>query len=88
MRPGEPALSLRMKGVVECIKEMGMESQVAVLENGDCQSAEGAKGVRIRSGVTSVMLARAAESNPSCFAEGPVRDAEMVMIPEYLRLVS
>ena len=33
------------------------------------------------------MIATAAESNLSCFLEGPVVDAQTELIPRYLRLV-
>ena len=34
------------------------------------------------------MIATAAESNPSCFSPGPLVDADQILIPDYLRLVS
>lgn len=34
------------------------------------------------------MLARAAESNPSCFSPTPLVDVSRTLIPDYLRLVS
>lgn len=93
MRPTVPAIAARMREAVEQVAEIEAEDhsgrKIAVLYNGDCSGAAAAQGVRDATGVTSVMLARAAESNPSCFdASRPLRDAELEMIPEYLRLVS
>ena len=39
-------------------------------------------------GASSVMIATAAESNPSCFSSTPLMDAESTLVPSYLRLVS
>jgi len=39
-------------------------------------------------GASSVMIATAAEANPSCFALAPLQDVETTLIPPYLRLVS
>lgn len=33
------------------------------------------------------MIARAAESNPSCFSTEPLKDVERTLVPSYLRLV-
>jgi len=38
-------------------------------------------------GAHSVMVATAAESNPSCFSPEPLEDLEETLIPDYLRLV-
>ena len=38
-------------------------------------------------GAHSVMIARGAESNPSCFSLTPLKDVEHTLIPSYLRLV-
>ncbi|KAG9078375.1 hypothetical protein FS749_009595 [Ceratobasidium sp. UAMH 11750] len=91
MRPTTPAITARMREAVEQVAEVeaGDESgrRIAVLYNGDCSGAAAAQEIRDATGVTSVMLARAAEANPSCFDDSrPPRDAELEMIPEYLRL--
>ncbi len=39
------------------------------------------------SGAHSVMIARAAEANPSCFSNTPLTDVEETLVPDYLRLV-
>ena len=93
MRPTVPAITARMREAVEQVAEIEAQEhsgrKFAVLYNGDCSGAAAAQEIRDATGATSVMLARAAESNPSCFdASSPVRDAELEMIPEYLRLVS
>jgi tRNA-dihydrouridine synthase 2 len=38
-------------------------------------------------GAHSVMIATAAESNPSCFSPTPLTDVEDTLIPAYIRLV-
>ncbi|CAE7190111.1 unnamed protein product [Rhizoctonia solani] len=91
MRPVTPAVTSRMREAVDQIAELeaGDESgrRVAVIYNGDCSGASAAQEIRDTTGATSVMMARAAETNPSCFdASRPVRDAELEIIPEYLRL--
>lgn len=93
MRPTVPAVAARMREAVDQVAEIEAKEhsgrKIAVLYNGDCSGAAGAQSIRDATGATSVMLARAAESNPSCFdATRSVRDAELEMIPEYLRLVS
>jgi tRNA-dihydrouridine synthase 2 len=39
-------------------------------------------------GAHSVMIATAAEANPSCFSTTPLVDLEETLVPTYLRLVS
>lgn len=41
-----------------------------------------------QAGAHSVMIATAAESNPSCFSKTPLVDVETTLIPSYIRLVS
>ncbi|KAB5592040.1 TRNA-dihydrouridine synthase [Ceratobasidium theobromae] len=91
MRPATPAVTTRMREAVDQVAEIEAEDEsgrrIAVIYNGDCSGAAAAQEIRDSTGATSVMLARAAESNPSCFdTSRPVRDAELEMIPEYLRL--
>ncbi|CAE6387019.1 unnamed protein product [Rhizoctonia solani] len=91
MRPVTPAVTSRMREAVDQIAELEAEDktgrQVAVIYNGDCSGAPAAQEIRDRTGATSVMMARAAEANPSCFdVSRPVRDAELEIMPEYLRL--
>ncbi|CAE6476103.1 unnamed protein product [Rhizoctonia solani] len=91
MRPVTPAVTSRMREAVDQIAELEAEDEtgrrVAIIYNGDCSGASAAQEIRDSTGATSVMIARAAEANPSCFdASRPVRDAELEIMPEYLRL--
>ncbi|CAE6358480.1 unnamed protein product [Rhizoctonia solani] len=91
MRPATPAVTSRMREAVDQIAELEAEDKtgrrVAVIYNGDCPGALAAQEMKDRTGATSVMMARAAEANPSCFDPSrPVRDAELEIMPEYLRL--
>jgi tRNA-dihydrouridine synthase 2 len=93
MRPTTPAIAARMREAVDQVAEIEAEDKsgrrIAVIYNGDCPGSSAAQNIRNSTGATSVMLARAAESNPSCFDPSrPLRDADLEMIPEYLRLVS
>ncbi|KDQ21904.1 hypothetical protein BOTBODRAFT_169084 [Botryobasidium botryosum FD-172 SS1] len=84
MRPREPALIHRLREVVEFVEGLGVG--VTVLENGDCSGRPDAKRVRDTTGAHGVMIARAAESNLSCFSTDPIVDATSVLALEYLRL--
>ncbi|KAG8691827.1 hypothetical protein FRC11_008451 [Ceratobasidium sp. 423] len=91
MRPVTPAVTSRMREAVDQIAELEAEDKtgrrIAIIYNGDCSGASAAQAIRDSTGATSVMMARAAEANPSCFdASRPVRDAELEVMPEYLRL--
>ncbi|KAJ7762304.1 hypothetical protein DFH07DRAFT_867505 [Mycena maculata] len=84
MRERDAALVDRLKEIVDFVEGMGRG--IAVIENGDCTGAEDAKRVRDLTGAHSVMIARAAESNPSCFAPVPLIDVERTLSPAYLRV--
>jgi len=84
MRPREPALIGRLRDVVQFVEGLG--KGIAVIENGDCISFEDAKRIRSITGAHSVMIATAAESNPSCFSSTPLIDVEDTLIPAYIRL--
>ncbi|KAJ8590518.1 FMN-linked oxidoreductase [Rhizopogon salebrosus TDB-379] len=84
MRPRERALVERLREIVEFVHELGLD--VAIVENGDCTGREGARRVRELTGADSVMIATAAESNPSCFSSTPLQDVESTLVPSYLRL--
>ncbi|KZO91217.1 FMN-linked oxidoreductase [Calocera viscosa TUFC12733] len=81
MRDRDPAMIHRLRAIVDAIG-----SKVIVVENGDCTNHESAERIREETGVTSVMVARAAESNPTCFSKDGLRDAETYVIPRYARL--
>ncbi|KAF8204206.1 hypothetical protein K438DRAFT_1819329 [Mycena galopus ATCC 62051] len=84
MREQDAALVERLKEIVEFVEGMG--KGIAVIENGDCAGAEDAKRIRDLTGAHSVMIARAAESNPSCFSLEPLSDVERTLTPAYLRV--
>ncbi|KAK0466185.1 uncharacterized protein EV420DRAFT_1617508 [Desarmillaria tabescens] len=84
MRDRDAALIERLKEIVNFVEGLG--KGIAVIENGDCLSAEDAKRVRETTGAHSVMIARAAEANPTCFSNTPLTDVEQTLVPDYLRL--
>ncbi|KAG5219702.1 tRNA-dihydrouridine(20) synthase [Salix suchowensis] len=79
-----PAMVERLREIVDFVEGMGRG--VAVIENGDCTGWENAKRIRALTGAHSVMVARAAESNPSCFSSTPLQDVERTLVPSYIRL--
>lgn len=85
MRERDKAVIERLREIVEFVEGMG--KGIAVVENGDCKDWEDAKRVREVTGAHSVMIARGAESNPSCFSPNPLKDVERNLVPAYLRLV-
>jgi tRNA-dihydrouridine synthase 2 len=101
MRQGEAALVNRLGEIVDFVHTLGVD--IAVVENGDCKGWVDATRVKkltgacspctrprltLSPGASSVMIATAAESNPSCFSSTPLVDVESTLIPSYLRLVS
>jgi tRNA-dihydrouridine synthase 2 len=86
MRDKDRALTERLREVVESVERMG--KGIAVIENGDTKDWAHAKRVREITGAHSVMIARGAEANPSCFSLNPLKDIETTLVPAYLRLVS
>ncbi|KAH9486433.1 tRNA-dihydrouridine(20) synthase [NAD(P)+] [Psilocybe cubensis] len=84
MREKDRAVIERLREIVEFVEGMGKD--IAVVENGDCKDWEDAKRVRAVTGAHSVMIARGAESNPSCFSPEPLKDVETTLIPAYLNL--
>ncbi|KIJ66470.1 hypothetical protein HYDPIDRAFT_26819 [Hydnomerulius pinastri MD-312] len=84
MRPREAALVERLREIVEFVQGLGAD--IAVVENGDCQGWEDAKRIKKLTGASSVMIATAAEANPTCFSSMPLVDVESTLIPSYLRL--
>ncbi|PCH34386.1 FMN-linked oxidoreductase [Wolfiporia cocos MD-104 SS10] len=83
-RKREPALIERLREIVEFVEGMGRG--VAVIENGDCEGFEDGLRIRRTTGAHSVMIATAAESNPTCFSPTPLVDLEQTFIPQYIRL--
>ncbi|KAI0964534.1 hypothetical protein AcW1_001332 [Taiwanofungus camphoratus] len=84
MRQREKALIGRLHEIVEFVEGMGRG--IAVIENGDCQGYEDALRIREITGAHSVMIATAAEANPTCFSPTPLTDLETTFIPSYIRL--
>ncbi|KAJ6601151.1 hypothetical protein DFH09DRAFT_900423 [Mycena vulgaris] len=84
MRDKDAALVGRLKEIVDFVAAMG--KGIAVIENGDCTGAEDAKRIRNLTGAHSVMIARGAEANPSCFSPVPLSDIEKTLSPAYLRV--
>jgi tRNA-dihydrouridine synthase 2 len=85
MREKDRAVIERLREIVQFVEGLGRG--IAVIENGDCLSWEDAKRVRETTGAHSVMIARGAEANPSCFSSNPLKDVEKTLIPAYFRLV-
>ncbi|KAG8961334.1 hypothetical protein FRC03_005508 [Tulasnella sp. 419] len=86
MRMSHRAEVERLTSIVKLCREL--DPELAVIQNGDCVSREAAVKVRELTGCDSVMIATAAESNLSCFREGPLADANTELIPKYVRLAS
>ncbi|KZT02205.1 FMN-linked oxidoreductase [Laetiporus sulphureus 93-53] len=84
MRKREPVLIERLREIVEFVERLGRG--VAVIENGDCEGFEDALRIRQVTGAHSVMIATAAEANPTCFSPTPLVDLEKTFIPAYIRL--
>ncbi|KAH9019096.1 hypothetical protein EDB84DRAFT_1275961 [Lactarius hengduanensis] len=84
MRPRERALVHRLKEIVDFVKGLGRD--VAVIENGDCVGYEDARRIRAITGADSVMIATAAEANPTVFSPHPLTNLEDTFILPYLRL--
>ncbi|GAA6021299.1 hypothetical protein JCM10207_002689 [Rhodosporidiobolus poonsookiae] len=88
MRSSEPALHERMRE----ISRMGAERGIPVVCNGDVlgggREAEwgNVREVCEKTGVSSVMIARAAESNTSCFSSSGLKDPLTEVIPRLIKL--
>jgi tRNA-dihydrouridine synthase 2 len=83
MRPRETALLERLRAVVDRVN-----GRVPVVANGDCWGAQDVDKIKALTGVQSIMIARGAEANPSCFRpQGPLGPVQVVL-PRYIRLVS
>jgi tRNA-dihydrouridine synthase 2 len=85
MREKDRAVIERLREIVDFVEGLGRG--IAVVENGDCKDWEDARHVREITGAHSVMIARGAESNPSCFASQPLKDVDNTLLPVYLRVV-
>jgi len=81
MRDREPAMLHRLRDIVEIGKEFG----VPVVANGDCFGTQDQKRICELTGVTSIMIARGAEDNASCFAPS-LADPLTEVLPLYTKL--
>jgi tRNA-dihydrouridine synthase 2 len=97
----EPALIHRLREIVDFVAASG--KNIAVIENGDCVGLRDAEQIKELTGkligfhaactqephpgAHSVMIATAAENNPSCFSATPLVDVEETLIPSYIRMV-
>lgn len=86
MRPREAALLHRFRSVAEHIGAVARETgqEVDVVCNGDCFGMEEVPRIRELTGASSLMLARAAEANPSCFAQERACSATAIA-PQWMR---
>lgn len=83
MRDREPALLHRLREIVDTVSVYG----IPVVANGDCWGAKDRERICDLTGVTSIMIARGAEANPSCFhASKSLQDAIQVIVPRYARI--
>lgn len=102
MRPREKALVERLREIVEFVESLGKGIAVIengdcvsfedakrireITGASACPPLEMTSHITI-SGAHSVMIATAAEANPSCFSPTPLNDLEEILIPAYMRLV-
>lgn len=70
MRPREPAI--RDDGQLAKVAAICHEAGVTCLVNGDVTGRSELAELMAKYGVDGAMIARAAESNPSCFSENPI----------------
>ncbi|PWN30740.1 FMN-linked oxidoreductase [Jaminaea rosea] len=84
MRPREPALLNRISEVVDTVcEETG--GKMPVCHNGDSWSWKEAQQIMKDGKVTSSMLARGPEKNPSCFREGDMACVVDEIVPKWLK---
>lgn len=84
MRPREPALLDRISEVVDTVREES-GGRIPVCHNGDAWGWQEAQDIMKRSSVTSSMLARGPEKNPSCFRPGPMADIAKEVVPKWIK---
>ncbi|ORY57095.1 hypothetical protein BCR35DRAFT_355514 [Leucosporidium creatinivorum] len=90
MRSSEAALLHRLREVVDLVQaeggvvtregvDKGRRRDVPVIANGDCFGVQDRRRIEELTGVTSIMIARGAEANPSCFRALPVSSLPVAM---------
>lgn len=80
MRPREPAIRDQLPDIIKVCHEAGVQCYM----NGDVEDRAHAENLIEEFGVDGCMIARAAETNPSCFrSEGPLPWMEVAQ--EYLK---
>ncbi|KAL7416592.1 hypothetical protein BDY24DRAFT_336828 [Mrakia frigida] len=84
MRSSEAALMGRLREVVKVADRFG----IPVVANGDVGGMWDFEKIKEMTGVSSIMIARAAERNPSCFLPDKALDTTTVVIPRLLRLTN
>ena len=82
MRSSEPALLDRLADIVA----LGRAKGIPVIANGDCVEAADFDHICALTGVSSIMVARGAEANPSCFRRAGMVDPISVITPLYAKL--
>ncbi|CDS01657.1 hypothetical protein [Sporisorium scitamineum] len=87
MRPREPALLHRLREIVDHVNTVATEMgrTISVVCNGDVWDAATAPRIKELTGVTSTMIARGAEANPSCFRPEGNLSIPHVIAPKWIR---
>ncbi|GAC97492.1 potential tRNA dihydrouridine synthase [Pseudozyma hubeiensis SY62] len=87
MRPREPALLHRLREIVDHVNSIAekMGRAIPVVCNGDVWDAATAPKIKELTGVTSTMIARGAEANPSCFREEGNVSIPQVIAPKWVK---
>ncbi|KAJ9479408.1 tRNA-dihydrouridine(20) synthase [NAD(P)+] [Pseudozyma hubeiensis] len=87
MRPREPALLHRLREIVDHVNSIAeeMARKIPVVCNGDVWDAATAPKIKELTGVTSTMIARGAEANPSCFREEGNVSIPQVIAPKWVK---
>lgn len=87
MRPREPALLYRLREIVDHVNSIAEEMGrvIPVVCNGDVWDAATAPKIKELTGVTSTMIARGAEANPSCFREEGNVSIPQVIAPKWVK---
>lgn len=84
MRPREPALLHRISEVVDTVREE-TNGRIPVCHNGDSWNWHDAQKIMKDGNVTSSMLARGPEKNPSYFSPEPPASIADVIVPKWLK---